>query len=88
MAEFHGHRFPIVQRIIWWQQYKFVLNFADIDELYNLQSDPHELENLIEDPQLAGVRHEMRHRLQEHMQDTMDIHGPQWEYILERPLQP
>ncbi|MBE0699861.1 MAG: sulfatase-like hydrolase/transferase, partial [Anaerolineaceae bacterium] len=88
VAEFHGHRFPVAQRVIWWQHYKFVLNFADIDELYDLHTDPVELYNLINDPHLADVRTEMRRRLLKHMIAVEDIHGPQWEYILDRPLQP
>jgi arylsulfatase A-like enzyme len=87
VAEFHGHRFPVAQRIIWWQQYKYVLNFADIDELYDLSADPAELHNRIAEPALVAVRDEMRRRLLEHMRAVDDTHGPQWEYILDRPFQ-
>jgi arylsulfatase A-like enzyme len=34
LAEFHGHRFPVGQRILWWNDYKYILNFADQDEMY------------------------------------------------------
>src|SRR5262245_56301979 len=40
MAEFHGHRVPYGQRILWWRNYKYVLNFADVDELYDHAHDP------------------------------------------------
>lgn len=86
VAEFHGHRFPVSQRIIWWQHFKYVLNFAEIDELYDLEADPFELDNRIHDPALADVRAEMCRRLLDHMRTVGDAHGPQWEYILERPF--
>jgi arylsulfatase A-like enzyme len=86
-AEFHGHRFPVAQRIIWWQHFKYVLNFADVDELYDLTADPAEMHNAIDDPSLRDVRDEMCRRLLAHMRDVDDLHGPQWEYILERPFQ-
>ena len=88
VAEFHRHRFPASQRIVWWGQYKYILNFADIGELYDLAADPAEMTNLIEEPSLKGVRDEMRSRLLAHMLETEDRQGPQWQYILERPFQP
>ena len=88
VAQFHRHRFPAAQRIIWWGHHKYVFNFADTDELYDLKADPAELRNLIGDPSLEGVRTEMRRRLLERMLAVGDTHGPQWRYILERPLQP
>ena len=74
------------QRIIWWQHYKYVLNFAGADELYDIEVDPAELNNRINDPALADVRTEMCRRLLDHMRTISDTHGPQWEYVLERPF--
>ena len=88
VAEFHRHRFPAGQRIVWWDRYKYILNFADIGELYDLAADPAEMTNLIEEPSLKAVRDEMRARLLAHMLETDDNQGPQWQYILERPFQP
>jgi arylsulfatase A-like enzyme len=88
VAEFHRHRFPAAQRIIWAGDHKYVLNFADTDELYDLAGDEAEMENLIGDPSLIGVREDLRGRLLEHMRETGDGQGPQWPYILERPFQP
>ena len=88
VAEFHRHRFPAAQRIVWWRNYKFVLNFADTGELYDLEADPAEMDNLIDEASLRGVRDEMRSRLLAHMQETDDRQGPQWQYLLERPFQP
>ena len=88
VAEFHGHRFPVAQRILWWDRYKYVLNFADTDELYDLAADPAEMANLINYTSLKSIRDEMRRRLLNHMKATDDRQGPQWEYLLERPFQP
>ncbi len=49
-SEYHGTRFPLAQRIWWEEDYKFVFNGFDFDELYHLPSDPGELKNLAGDP--------------------------------------
>lgn len=45
-AENHGTRFRLTQRIWWEDEWKFVFNGFDFDELYNLAEDPDELTNL------------------------------------------
>lgn len=44
-----------IQRSIQTEQWKFVYNAFDYDELYDLKNDPHQLTNLAGDPQFAGV---------------------------------
>ena len=46
------------------------------EELYDLQSDPHEINNLASDPAFAGKLREMRGRLDDWMVRTND-HGRQ-----------
>jgi arylsulfatase A-like enzyme len=58
-AEFYGTRFWLTQRILWQGRWKFVFNGFDYDELYDLQTDPHELRNRGQDPECADVRAEM-----------------------------
>jgi arylsulfatase A-like enzyme len=45
-AEYHGSRFLLTQRIYWEDNWKFVFNGFDFDELYDLENDPNELHNL------------------------------------------
>ncbi|MGQ9632520.1 MAG: sulfatase-like hydrolase/transferase [bacterium] len=86
VAEFHGHRIPYGQRIIWWRNFKYILNFADIDELYDLQRDPAEMQNLIWDRSYSDVLAEMRKRMLDNMKKTNDSLGPQAWLFLARPL--
>lgn len=62
-AEFHGHHFPYPQRMLRTARYKLVVNPADVNELYDLEADPHELLNRYEHPELADVRRELLGRL-------------------------
>ena len=72
MCEFHGHRFLYSQRIVRWDNYKFVFNPPDWDELYDLTTDPHETSNLIRDPGHATVAEEGRQRLLQWIEDSAD----------------
>ena len=68
-GEYHGTRFPLMQRVYWEDNWKFVFNGFDFDELYNLETDPDELNNLAEDPkQQERIKHMM---------------GKTWEKIIE-----
>jgi len=77
MAEFHGHRFPVGQRILWWNNYKYVLNFADNDELYNIESDPEEISNLINSDHHKSIRAELKARLLKKLKESRDNLHPQ-----------
>jgi arylsulfatase A-like enzyme len=85
VSEFHGHRFPVAQRIIWHGNYKYILNFADQDELYDLAADPAELDNLISDGSKADVLRDLRTRMWDSMVASGDTLGPQACYIFTRP---
>ena len=53
-------------------QYKFIqyLGIWDTDELYDLQNDPHETNNLILDPKYSSVVQQMRKELYRQLEET------------------
>jgi arylsulfatase A-like enzyme len=63
VAEFHGHHFPYPQRMLREDRYKLVVNPTDTCELYDLQTDPDELQNRFHHPEMADVRSRMMRRL-------------------------
>ncbi|MEA3334874.1 MAG: DUF4976 domain-containing protein [Chloroflexota bacterium] len=71
-AEMQGQRFAYQQRVLWHDNYKYVFNTFDEDELYNLADDPHELCNQAGDPQNRPVLEEMARRMWQIIQETGD----------------
>jgi len=75
-SEHHGHYGEYVfQRFLRYDRYKYVAHLEDIDELYDLEADPYELENRVDDPELADIRAELQRRLLARM-DEADDDGP------------
>jgi arylsulfatase A-like enzyme len=72
MGEYHGGRFLCTQRMLRWDRYKYVFNANDIDELYDLESDPSEMINLANDPGYGRVAAEGRHRLLNRLERSSD----------------
>ena len=64
LAEHFGH-FGIraAQRVLYYENWKYIATEGDVHELYDLEEDPFERQNLIRLPQYAGIRDEMRCRL-------------------------
>ncbi|MDB5079158.1 MAG: sulfatase [Chloroflexi bacterium] len=71
-AEFHGHHFPYPQRMIRTRRYKLVVNPGDLNELYDLETDPSELLNQYNHPELLGVRQELMTRLYDELKARGD----------------
>ena len=70
ICEHLGHSYLFPQRMILHDSYKYVFSLHDMNELYNLQEDPFEMNNLIHDPQYADVIAEMRGRLVGHLKGS------------------
>ncbi|HEX7352716.1 sulfatase-like hydrolase/transferase [Brachybacterium sp.] len=63
VCEYHGHHFPYPQRMLRTERYKLVVNPESVCELYDLVTDPDEMRNRYEDPELAAVRRRLSRRL-------------------------
>ena len=51
----------------------------DTDEFYDLETDPYEVENRINDEAYEAVRNDLHDKLLAHMDDTRDLYrGYQW----------
>jgi uncharacterized sulfatase len=60
-------------------RHKLIINLLDTDELYDLQADPLELQNLIADPGHAAVRTRLHDAIIQWMNRTRDpLRGPHW----------
>lgn len=61
-------------------KYKLAINLLDSDEMYDLERDPAEVENLVNSPACASVRDELHDRLLDWMYEKRDpFRGPAWE---------
>lgn len=61
------------------ERYKLVVNLLDTDELYDMQEDPYEVHNRIDDPAYAAIRDALHDKLLENMNNTRDLYrGYQW----------
>lgn len=73
VATYHGQQFGLnTQRMIRTKQWKYIWNATDVDELYDLRADPHELENRIDDQALAEVIQGLRRQLYTELQSQGD----------------
>ncbi|MER7193858.1 sulfatase-like hydrolase/transferase [Streptomyces flaveolus] len=72
LAEFHGHHFPYPQRMLRDDRYKLVVNPESVNELYDLDTDPHELTNRYPHPELAPVRRHLMRRMYDLLRERGD----------------
>ena len=77
-------RFNYTQRILWRDRCKYVFNGFDEDELYDLESDPHEVRNLARDPSSGPLAEEMATRMWEIVTETGDFNLYQSHYGMYR----
>jgi arylsulfatase A-like enzyme len=55
VCEYHGHHFPYPQRMIRDKRYKLVVNPESVNELYDLESDPSEMRNEIDNLKYEAI---------------------------------
>lgn len=72
IAEYHGHHFPLPQRMLTDGRYKLIVNPESVNELYDLHTDPHELSNRYPHPEFAGLRRRMLRRLYDLLRERGD----------------
>jgi arylsulfatase A-like enzyme len=89
-AEFFGQRFVYTQRIVWHAEWKYVFSPGGIDELYNLVEDPHERNNLADDPNHRDVLIEMCKRMWRKMKEIGDdsLFNTQYATLRTAPIGP
>jgi arylsulfatase A-like enzyme len=59
----NGVELYYTQRSVMTRQFKYVFNGFDRDELYDLRSDPHEMNNVSDDPAYETIKRELCRRL-------------------------
>lgn len=60
-------------------RYKLVINLLDTDEFYDLEKDPYEMNNIINDENYKDIRNSMHDKLLDNMNKTRDLYrGYQW----------
>jgi arylsulfatase A-like enzyme len=65
VSETHGHLIDFFGRAFITDNYKYVYNEGDLDELYDLEQDPYELVNLIGDEKYREVHGQLERRFSE-----------------------
>lgn len=73
VSTYNGQQFGLfTQRMLRTRSWKYVWNPTDVDELYDLEGDPEELTNRVDDESVEGVLAELRVRLFEHLREEGD----------------
>lgn len=66
-------------------RYKFAMHLTDVDELYDIEKDPYNMHNLIDDPAYVEIRNALHDRVLNWMNETRDpLRGYQWKCRLWR----
>jgi arylsulfatase A-like enzyme len=72
MCETYGHGEDHIGRLVVTDRFKYVANRGQRDELYDLEDDPYELTNLIDEPGYKDVLSDLRARLRDWQHRTQD----------------
>ena len=78
MCEFHGHHFPLQQRMLRTREFKLVVNHESINELYDLRVDPAEMNNVYTVPVYDQIRRELATELYRQLRERGDHSFAKW----------
>ncbi len=79
-TQMNGVELYYTQRAVQTKAHKYVYNGFDFDELYDLEKDPHEMKNLVDDPGYRDIKQDLCRRMwrfAEEQQDHM-LFNPYW----------
>src|SRR5699024_541374 len=72
VCEFHGHHFPLQQRMLRTRDFKLVVSPESVNELYDLRSDPAEMTNVYTAPVYAQIRRALGTELHRQLRERRD----------------
>lgn len=78
VCEFHGHHFPLQQRMIRTREFKLVVSPESINELYDLRYDPAEMNNVYTVPVYNEIRKELATNLYAQLRARGDHSFAKW----------
>lgn len=76
----YGGEFLFAQRILITRRYKYIFNGFDIDELYDLETDPDEMVNRVDEPDMQTLAQVLRNELYRQMEALGDPYSGTWLY--------
>lgn len=87
MAQHFGHiNHHKIQRVLYYKNYKYVAHLDDSDELYDLQKDPFEQLNLIDDPAHEATLQDLKMRLGKKMAEHDDLSNESLQLLKQKQI--
>lgn len=78
VLEFHGHHFPLQQRGLRTKEFKLVINPESVNELYDLRTDPYEINNVYTSPIYDKIRFDLCKELHRQLVERGDGVFAKW----------
>ena len=84
VSEFFGQRYSYTQRVVWYRNFKYVFNAFDEDEMYDLDKDPDEMDNLIDNEDYEDIKKELCMRMWLKAKESDDWSIMESQYFMHR----